>query len=96
MSRTRWAAVLALYGIVAVGAMLVLGGQLPPCFGTVPTGEVTPQCYAAWQASRSWLDRLFDTPLGGVAVFLVLALATWAVTRLAGRRRHSSGAWEAR
>lgn len=86
MTRTRWFALLALYGGAAIASMLVLGGQIPPCFGTVPTGQVTPECYAAWQAGRSWVDRLFDTPLGGVAVFLVLAAGTWVVTLVARRR----------
>lgn len=89
MTRKRWAVVLVLYGIAAVLATFVLGGQVPPCFGSVPTGEVSEQCFSAWQASRSWLDRLFDTPLGGVALFLALTAATWAVTRVAGRLRKS-------
>lgn len=90
MTRKQWVAVLALYGIAALLATVFLGGKVPPCFGTVPTGEVTAQCFSEWQSSRSLLDRLFDTPLGGVAVFLALAAGTWAVTRVAGRRPHAS------
>jgi hypothetical protein len=90
MTRKQWAAGLVLYGIAALLIVVFVGHQLPPCFGTVPTGEVTPQCFSQWQASRSLLDRLFDTPLGGVAVFLALVAGTWVVTTIAGGGLHPS------
>lgn len=86
MTRTRWASLLGLYAVLATASMVVLGGQVPPCFGAVPTGEISAACYNAWQASRSWLDRLFDTPLGGLVVFVALAVGTWGWQRLAKGR----------
>jgi hypothetical protein len=33
---------------------------------------------------------MFDTPLGAVVVFVMLAVGTWVAVRLAGRRRNRS------
>src|SRR2546428_6064877 len=86
MTRRRWVFVLAIYAGAGVLAYLFLGGAIPPCFGTAPTGAISAECSADWQASRAVLDRLFNTPLGGVAVFLALTVGTWVATRLARPR----------
>jgi hypothetical protein len=88
MSRTRWAALFALYAVASLVVMVFLGPQIPNCFGSVPTGQMSPECVAAWQASRSVLDRLLGTPLGAVVMFVALTAGTWLAVRLAGRPAH--------
>lgn len=89
MTRTQWAIVLGLYASFAALVFVFVGGPgIPPCFGTVPTGQVTPACYAAWQvslANRPIFQQLFDTPWGPVALFLALAVGTWIVVRVGAR-----------
>lgn len=85
VTRVRWALVLTFYAVAAAVVFVFTGPGVPPCFGTVPTGQVTPECFAAWQvslANRPLVARLFDTPWGAVVVFLVLVVVTWAVVRL--------------
>jgi hypothetical protein len=89
MTRRRWAAVLAIYGVAAIVAMVFTGPQIPNCFGSVPNGEMSPACIAAWQASRSTLDQLLGTPSGALLLFLALAGGTWVAARLVSLRRHS-------
>jgi len=90
MTRPRWVAVLAGYAAVSVLAAVFLRAQVAPCFGSVPTGKMSPACIAAWQAQRPLWDTIFDTPLGAVVVFVVLAAATWVAVKLAGHRSNPS------
>jgi hypothetical protein len=87
MTRTRWAAVLAIYFAVSVLATFFFKAQVAPCHGFVPTGEMSAACVAAWQAQRPWWDTMFDTSLGAVVLFFALAAGTWVAVRLAGRLR---------
>jgi hypothetical protein len=90
MTRTRWAAVLAGYAALSLLAGFFLKAQVAPCFGSVPTGEISGACVAAWQAQRPLWDTMFDTPLGAVFMFVVLAAGTWVAVTLTSRGPNQS------
>jgi formate hydrogenlyase subunit 4 len=87
MTRTKWVSALTLYVLVSVLAAIFLKAQVAPCFGVVPTGQMSAECLAAWQAQRPWWDTMFDTPLGAVALFFALTAGTWVAVGLARRLR---------
>jgi hypothetical protein len=91
MTRTRRAALLTLYAAIAVLAAIFLRAQVAPCFGLIPTGQMNPDCVAAWQVSRPMWDTMFDTPIGGLVVFGVLTAGTWLLVRVGGRPASTRG-----
>jgi len=71
MSWTRWAILLALYGLVALAIPLV-GYSLPPCFGNAE-GHISAGCVAHWEAAMPVFPQRFVYQLG-VAMSAVISL----------------------
>lgn len=74
------------YATIGVLAAVFLGTQVAPCFGVVPTGQATPECLAAWQATRTIWDKMFDTPIGALLIFGVLTAGTLLIAAVGARR----------
>jgi hypothetical protein len=88
MTRKVWATLLGLYGVASVLAAILLGTAIPFCSSPVTTGRMSDACVESWQAARPWWLKLFDTPLGALAVFVALAAVTWLVATIVERRSH--------
>jgi hypothetical protein len=81
MSRTTWAILLALYGLVALAIPLV-GYSLPRCFGNAE-GYVSADCMARWEAAMPLFPERFvyllGVPMSAVTSFLALTGITLLV-----------------
>jgi hypothetical protein len=91
MSRTTWATLLVLFGLISV-AIPFVGYSLPPCFGRVPDGQISAECMAQWQSAMPLFPQRFvyvlGVPMSAVVSFLALtgiALAV-ALTRRSRQR----------
>jgi hypothetical protein len=61
-------------------ALYVVGRpQVAPCLGGPATGM--NRCYEDWLANRGLVLQLLDTPIPGIALFLLLASVTWLLYR---------------
>jgi hypothetical protein len=92
MSRTTWAALLVVFGLISL-AIPLIGYSLPPCFGRVPDGQISAECMAEWQAAMPLFPERFVYVLGvpGSVVVSFLALTAIAlVVDVARRSRQRS------
>ena len=82
MSRTTWATLLILFGLMSL-AIPFVGYSLPPCFGRVPDGQISAECMAQWQAAMPLFPERFvyvlGVPLSVVVSFLALTGIAFAV-----------------
>jgi hypothetical protein len=69
------------YAILAAIAYLLYAGQVAPCLGLDNSA-----CIADWQAQRTVLDRLLDTPVPYTLAFLIASGITLAIQRTYRKR----------
>ena len=82
MDRTRVAFLIGAYALLAWFAYRLQSFGGPSCLGL----DATP-CYEQWLASRPWFERMWDSPIPYVVVFLLAsALTVWWERRSARRR----------
>jgi hypothetical protein len=89
MSRNTWATLLMLFGFISLAVPFV-GYALPPCFGTVPDGQISAECMAQWQAAMPLFPQRFVYVLGvpiSVVVSFVALTGIALVVHVARRSR---------
>jgi len=83
---------LILFGLISL-AIPFVGYSLPPCFGRVPDGQISPECIAQWQAAMPVFPQRFvyvlGVPMSVVVSFLALTGIALMVD-VARRSRQSS------
>ncbi len=78
----RWAWVVLLPAYAFLGAAVYVFGrtQVAPCLGDGILGGPST-CYESWLATRGLLLDLLDTPLPGMAFFVLLVVVTVRLSR---------------
>jgi hypothetical protein len=93
MSRTSWAPLLILFGLISL-AIPFVGYSLPPCFGRVPDGQISAECMAQWQAAMPLFPQrfvyVFGAPMSAVVSFLALTGIALVVDLTRRSRQRSS------
>ena len=79
MSTRSQVAYLTLYGMAGLAVYVFGRTQVAPCLGGPAPG--ISRCHEDWLANRGLVLQLLDTPIPGIALFLVLTAATWLLTR---------------
>lgn len=94
MSRTTWAILLAIYGVVAL-AIPFVGYSLPFCSGGI-AGRMSAECVAQWEAALPLFPQRFvyllGVPMSGVVSLLALIGVTLIFDLARRYRRRSSRA----
>jgi len=80
MSTRAWVGYLTLYGLAGLAVAVFGGTQVAPCLAG-PAPDIQAACYEHWLGSRGIVLQLLDTPLPGIALFVLLTSATWLLTR---------------
>ena len=83
MSRLLFPTIVIMNAILGLAVYVFGGTQVAPCLAG-PAPDIQQRCYESWLANRGVLLQLLDTPIPGIAVFLLLTAATWFLTRRRG------------
>ena len=85
MSRLAVATIVIMNAILGLAVYVFGGTQVAPCLAG-PAPDIQQRCYEHWLATRGVVPQLLDTPIPGIALFLLLTTATWLLTRQRGTR----------
>lgn len=88
MSRTTWATLLIVFGLISL-AIPFVGYSLPPCFGRIPDGQISGECLAQWQASMPLFPQRFVYVLGVPTSVVVSFLALTGIVLVVDVARRS-------
>ena len=88
MSRTTWATLLVLFGLISL-AIPFVGYSLPHCFGRVPDGQISAECMAQWQATMPLFPQRFVYVLGVPTSVVVGFLALTGIALVVDWTRRS-------
>ena len=80
MSTRAWVPYLTLFGIAGLLVYVFGRTQVAPCLAG-PAPDIQAACYENWLETRGILLQLLDSPIPGIALFLLLTGTTWLLTR---------------